>query len=110
MNNQLLAALGAVLVALVPLVRAWVQANITPERLRNIESIGRVAVQAAERLGADTGATSTQKLDFAATVVAAGAKRLGLKLSQDEVLAFVHSSLLDLQQVQAYANASNTLP
>jgi hypothetical protein len=104
-QNTLAAIVAAVLAAVWPFVRAWVQAKLTPQRVAHVMDIARIAVRAAEKLGDDlaaagvTAATSASKLNYAADVVVSGAKRLGVKLTQDEVLAFVHAALREMEQV-----------
>ncbi len=100
MNPQLTAIILAVLGALAPFVRAWVLTKLTPERLAHVNDIARIAVRAAEKLGDDTSASGQQKLNYASEVLVTGAKRLGIRLSQDEVLAFIHAALREMQQVE----------
>lgn len=97
--NQLLAALAAVLVAAVPLVRSYLQAKFTPQKLAHAGYLARIAVQAAEKLGEDGNPTSQAKLDFASQVLSDGAKHMGLKLTNDEVLGFIHAALREMQAV-----------
>lgn len=105
-QEQLVGVLVMVLAAAAPLVRTWVQSKLTPERLAHVVSLARIGVQAAEKLGESMpGTTNEAKLNFAAETVVAGAKRLGLKLTKDEVLAYVHAALREMQQVEAVAHA-----
>jgi hypothetical protein len=99
--GQLAGALAVLLVALLPLVRSYVQTKVTPEKLSHVPDIARVAVRGAEQLGVGNLATGADKAAFASTVVAEGAKRLGLKLSDDEAAAFVHAAVLEMKQINA---------
>ena len=94
MNNAVIALVGAFLVGLAPVVRALVLTKLTPERLSHITDISLGAVRAAERLAELVpGTTGQQKLDYASSVIVAGSKRLGIHLTDNEVLAFVHVAL-----------------
>lgn len=108
MSEQIIALIGGVLVAALPIVRSWVKTYLTPARLARVMEIAQLAVRAAEKLGNDLGEwtpgdTNAQKLDFAASVVAKGARRLGVRLSKKEVLAFVHTALDEMERVRADA-------
>lgn len=101
-QNTVAAIFAAVLAALIPVVRAWVKSYLTPQRLAHVAYFASIAVKAAEKLGQDApGTTSDAKLAFASEFVVAGAKRLGLTLTQDEVLGYVHGALHDMQTVAA---------
>jgi hypothetical protein len=113
-TRVILSIVGATLVSLVPVVRAWVLTKLTPERLSQVQSIARGAVRAAEKLATDlkdaqgvgvlpAGAISwgDAKLQYAQSVVIAGAKRLGLKLTANEVQAFIHQALAEVDTIAA---------
>lgn len=95
-------------------VRAACRTWLTPQRLAHVTDIASMAVEAAEKLGADLAPVlaeagtnkSTAKLNYAAGVVAVGAKRLGVKLTSDEVLAFVHAALADMERAKADEHAA----
>lgn len=103
MREQILALVVATLAALVPLVRAYVKAKLTPERLAHVTDIARMAVRAAERLAGDLGdflegeTPGAAKLDFAVDVVITGAKRLGIHLTYEEAVALVHATLREME-------------
>ena len=106
MNEQIIGIAVAVLAASAPVVRAWVKTKFTSQRLAHVASYAHIAVNAAEELGKLVPAeianraevVANAKLNSASEVVASGAKKLGLKLTQDEVLAFVHSALSDINK------------
>lgn len=108
--NELLAALGAVVLACVPLVRTYIQHKVTPDQLARVSDIAGGAVRAAEQVGekfkgedpADWTKFATwgeAKEAFAAGVIAKGAKRLGIKLTDDEVSTFLHAALRKMEQM-----------
>lgn len=97
MNTQelILALFGAVIVPLLPVLRAYVLTKLTPTRLKYLDDRAKMAVTAAEKL-ADfvPGTTNEEKLTYASKVVVDGAKRVGIRLTEDEILAFVHAALV----------------
>lgn len=108
--HDLLAALGAVIVACVPLVRTYIQHKVTPDQLARVSDIAGGAVRAAEEIAQHFKGTDPAdwtkfatwgeaKADYAGTVVIKGAKRLGIRLTQPEVDAFVHAALRKMEQV-----------
>lgn len=108
MNTQLFGAIVAIIIAVAPAARSLMLAKVTPERLAHVTDIARLAVRAAEELGQlvpEGTNAATAKLDYASSVVTAGAKRLGFRLSSDEVLAFVHTALGEMKQLAAAHDA-----
>lgn len=110
--DQAVALIIAVLAGAYPLVRAFVLAKLTPERIAHVIDIARVAVRATEQIAEkfkgerpeDWHAFETwgeAKADYAAEVVAKGARRLGFRLTGDEVLAFVHTALDEMERVRS---------
>lgn len=126
--NELLAALGALVVACIPLVRKYIQHRITPDQLERVSDIANGAVRAAEeiaqhfKLPSGAGATADDyasaawtafatwgqaKEAYASEVIAHGAKRLGVKLTPAEVSAFLHAALRKMEQMAAQEAAES---
>lgn len=106
--QQILAVIVPVLLAAVPFARAYVKTYLTPERVAHVADIARQAVRGAEQIatafkGADPmrwagfETWGEAKFDYAAGVVASGAKRLGIKLTEDEVASYVHTYLREME-------------
>lgn len=100
-NSNLLAALAALLVTLIPLIRAWVQTKLTPQRLANVAQLAHVAVSAAEKLGeANEALSNDEKYAVAEAFLNNAAKKLGIKLTVDELNGYIHAALREMQQVE----------
>lgn len=103
-NQEVLGALAALVVAVVPLVRAWVQARLNSDKIATVVyHLAPTAVKAAEQLALDVFGvppTGALKFNFASDLLVASAKRVGLKLSTDEVLGYIHAALRDMQQAE----------
>lgn len=105
-REQILAIVSIVLAGAVPIIRQAILTKWTPSRLAQVSNIARGAVRAAEKLAALVpGTTGQAKLTFAVSVVEAGAKRLGVKLTDDEVLAAIHFALAEIDVVKQAASA-----
>lgn len=106
LRDELLTVLPLALAIVVPVVRAWVKRDFTQPQVAHVQDIARGAVRAAEKLAEVVpGTTSTAKLAFASDVVVTGAKRLGVKLTENEVLAVIHFALDELDKVEKLAAA-----
>lgn len=94
---------GPIVVAAVPAIRAFAQMVLTPKRLEKVHEVAQLAVRGAEQMSswlpAVTADPSGAKLNYATNVVLAGAKRLGVKLSSDEALAFVNAALREMESI-----------
>jgi hypothetical protein len=91
---ELIAAVLAPLIAsLVVAVQRWLQARITPERLATVSQLARVATGAAEEIGRATNASPGDKFTYAEGFLKESARRVGIKLSEAEANAFIHSVL-----------------
>lgn len=110
--NELLAALGAVVLACVPLIRTYIQHKVTPDQLEKVSDIAGGAVRAAEQIGekfkgedpehwTEFATWGQAKEAFASEVIAKGAKRLGVKLTDAEVSTFLHAALRKMEQLAA---------
>jgi hypothetical protein len=106
-TDQAVQVVGLLIAAAWPIVRAYIKTKLTPERLAHVQDIARIAVRAAEQIGEDYGALLTQgqpegttagaaKLKFATQAVYAGAKRLGIKLTEPEIDAAIHAALREM--------------
>ena len=99
--DKVLGALGALLVAVYPLVKAWVATKLTPQRLAHVTDLASIAVRAAEKVGeAIPGTTSAAKYAVASNYLSDAAKRLGFKLSADELNGFIQASLRQMQAIE----------
>lgn len=82
--------LGAVVMA----VRSFIRTKLTPQRLSTVSQLARVAVDAAEEVGrAIDGVGPAEKFSYAEGVLKQSAKRVGVKLTNQEANAFIHSIL-----------------
>lgn len=108
--TDILAVLLPLLAAAVPVARVLVQHKVTPDQLGHVRDIARMAVRATEEIAehfkgedpelwAAVETWSEAKSAYASTVIAEGAKRLGVTLTQDEVDAFLHSALREMRQL-----------
>lgn len=96
MDTELIQALlvpviGYLLVEL----RRFLTTKLTPERLQAVSQLARVAVEASEELGraADGDFGPGEKYEYAERVLKQSARRVGVKLTNDEAAAFIHSVL-----------------
>lgn len=106
--KEFYAALAAVLVAALPIIRSYALSHLTPERLASVSDIADGAVRAAETIAANFKGTNPAewtafetwgeaKAAYASEVVAKGAKRFGFKLTPAEVTTFVHAALARME-------------
>jgi hypothetical protein len=102
-------ALAALIVAIIPIavyyLRVYVKSHFTPVQLQLASQAAAGVVSAAERQGLDLGLTGSDKYDIASTALKKFGKTVGLKLSDDEVNALVHSALDDLKANDTTNNA-----
>lgn len=99
--NKVLAAVLGILVASLPLIKAWVQTKLTPQRLAHVTDLASIAVRAAEKVGeAVPGTTSAAKYAVASNYLSDAAKRLGFKLSPDELNGFIQAALRSMQGIE----------
>jgi hypothetical protein len=108
----------ASLAVLLRYLRAWIQTKLTPERLAHLTDLANMAVRAAEQVGEDTRTpavtagdnpetipdqpapiTSDGKYALASSALQAGAKRMGIKLTDAEVSSYIHAALREMQSV-----------
>lgn len=105
-NEQILTALTALAVALVPVVRTWLLAKLSPQRIHSITVLASTAVSAAERLAEDgKDITGAEKLNFASEFLVDGAKKVGIKLTTTQVLGFIHAALTDFNAAKALVSS-----
>ena len=105
-NEQILTAVLALIVASAQPLRAWLLAKLSPQRIHSITVLASTAVSAAERLAEDVpGTTGAAKLNFASDFLVAAAKKVGVKLTTEEVLGYVHSALNDFKAAKALVSS-----
>lgn len=85
------------------LARVWLLAKVGPQRMEAIASMSIAAVTAAEECGRTAPITGSDKFTLAADAINAHAKRLGIKLTPDEIQTFVHSALTAARQFEQQA-------
>ncbi len=83
------------------LLQTWLKANIAPKQYAALAGLANTAVDAVEQLDRVSKLSSEQKYDLASETLTKSAKRLGVKLSEVEVNAFVHAAVKDLKDYQA---------
>lgn len=81
------------------LVRKWVLANTTPKQLAAVAALAQQAVESAEQLGgaAEGAISNADKLDLASEALVVAARRLGIRLKEDEVTAFIHAAVREMR-------------
>lgn len=82
----------------------WLRAHIKPQQLASVRQLAAQAVRAAESLGVDFGAEAKDKFDFAKSALIDGAKKVGIKLTDAEVISFVQAALDDLRTELDYSS------
>lgn len=85
------------------LARVWVLAKVGPERIDAIGAIAMAAVSAAEECGRTAPIGGADKFTLASDALTAYAKRIGIRLSPDEVQTFIHSALVASRQFEQQA-------
>lgn len=98
--DKVLAALAVLLTAVLPLVKAWVQTKLTPQKLAHVTDLAGIAVRAAEKVGEASGVTSAQQYAIASKYLLDTASRLGLKLTPDEVNGFIQAALRQMKAIE----------
>lgn len=112
--TDILAVLLPLLAAATPVLRTVLRNKVLPEQLGHVRDIARMAVRATEEIAihfkgedpelwAGMETWGQAKAAYASSVIAAGAKRLGVKMTQDEVDAFLHSALREMNQLATAA-------
>lgn len=97
MNADILQGILGIIVLLVAAAgRTIVQARIGPERIGAVFQLARVVVTGVERFGQDYGHKGADKLALATSAVLDGARRFGIKLSDDEATSIIHAALADI--------------
>jgi len=108
-DASLQSALAALIVAIIPIavywLRAYVKSHFTPTQLQLVSQAAAGTVSAAERMGLDAGLSGSDKYAIASEALKRFGKTIGLKLSDDEVNALVHSALDDLKASDTTTNA-----
>lgn len=104
--EELIALVAPLVATLIVVVRRWLQARITPERLAAVSQLARVAVDAADEVGrAADGVSPGEKFNYAESFLKEASQRVGVKLSNQEANAFIHAVLTG--QRNAIENAVN---
>jgi len=76
--------------------RVWLKSHVTPKQFATIAGLARTAVEAAEQLGKGTGLKGADKYDMATDVVTTSSARMGVKLKPEEVNAFIHQAVKEM--------------
>lgn len=76
--------------------RTWVKSHVTPKQFAAVSGLARTAVEAAEQLGKVGGLHGSNKYDLAVDAVTTSARRLGLNLKPEEVNAFIHQAVKEM--------------
>lgn len=103
MTPEVTDALAVLVVAglgyLTTLARSWVKAHTSPQNFATIASLASQAVVASEELARGTDIPNDVKFSVAADALTASAKRLGIKLSEDEVQSFLNAAVAQVKAV-----------
>ena len=90
---------------LVAVGRAFIKTRLTPARMGNVLQLVQTVVQGFQAFGKDHDLSGEDKLAQATEAIRAGARRLGVRLSDEEVTAFIHAALEQVRQYeQLYAD------
>lgn len=87
-------------------VKAYINSHFKPAQIGAVYDLARTAVAGAQQWGVGSSITGPDKLDFAVKALVTGAKKVGIKLTDEEASSFVHAALRELKQVQAFAMAN----
>ncbi len=99
--NDIITPLAVPLVGYVAYqLQVWVKAHSTPQQFSAVAGLAHVAVQAVDQLNSVSRMTDAQRYELASESVVAGAKRLGLKLKDSEVNAFIHAAVREVHAQQ----------
>lgn len=98
--NKVLVALAGILVFAAPLIKAWIQTKLTPQKLAHVTDLAGIAVRAAEKVGEAQGVTSAQQYTVASNFLKDASKRLGFKLTDDECNGFIQAALRQMQSIE----------
>ena len=89
--------------------RAFIKTRLTPSRMGNVLSLVQTIVSGVQAFGKDHDLSGEEKLAQATVAVQAGARRLGVRLSDEEVTAFIHAALEQVRQYeQLYGDIEDT--
>lgn len=91
--EELIAILAPLVATFIVAVRRWLQAQLTPQRLAAVGQLARVATDAAEEVGRVLEAKPGDKYTYAENFLKQSARRVGIKLTDEEANAFIHSVL-----------------
>src|SRR5690242_18494770 len=83
-------------------VNAFINAHFKPAQMGAVFDLARSAVSAAQEFGVGRGLAGQDKYNFAAEALVAGAKKLGVKLSDEEASSFIHAALREMKQLTAF--------
>ena len=101
MTEQFLIALLTAVVAVVSVfTRQWLTTKVGPERLATMARIAKEVVVAADERAVGLGLGGEDKYTYAALAFKDLAKRLGIKVTDAEVDALVHSALAEHKEAE----------
>lgn len=91
--EELIALFAPLVATLIVMARRFLQARFTPDRLAAVSQLARVAVDAADEIGRAADVTPGDKFTYAEGFLKQAAARVGVKLTNEEANAFIHSVL-----------------
>jgi membrane protein required for beta-lactamase induction len=104
---ELMALLLAVLVAGIRFVSQWMKARFKPAQLQAVAGLAQQAVRAAEQFGVDfDDIKGAEKFEFAKQAIMDGAAKVGVKLTDQELMSFIQAALADVRNEFAWTRAS----
>lgn len=105
MSDLLWASISALVLGAIGIgvryLNAYINSHFKPAQVGAVFDIARTAVNGAQQWGIDL--TGPDKLDFAMSALIAGAKKVGIKLTDEEASSFIHAALREMKQVAAFA-------
>lgn len=98
----------AIIAAIGQGIRGWLKTRLTPERMNTLLGQARIVVSATEQVAnslndVGTPMTSGDKYAWAEASLKKFSKRLGLRLSDEELNSYIHAVLYEISLVEAAA-------
>lgn len=101
MSPDILDVLTGLVAAFLPFLayqlNRWVRANVTPRQFAALAGLARTVVDAAEEVGRVNELSGEQKFALAREALVTGSRRLGLKLTDEEVGSFINQAVQDIR-------------
>jgi hypothetical protein len=100
MEQFLAVLLTAVVAGLGKLLNGWIATRTASDRTSETLVLSRVAVAAAEEVGKKLDLSSADKLRYAKDALGKAGRRLGMRLTDEELDAFIHAVVGEAHQLE----------